>query len=119
MVIDVGTNNDTLLNHPLYFGLRRHRLEGDEYFELIDEFMRAVLARYPNVLIQFEDFSTQHAQALLDRYRDHHLVFNDDIQGTATTVLGGIYGALAVKKMKAKDITEQKIVVAGAGSAGM
>ena len=86
VVIDVGTNNEQLLNHPLYFGLRRQRLEGDAYYELIDEFMRAVLARYPNVLIQFEDFSTNHAQALLDRYRDHHLVFNDDIQGTATTV---------------------------------
>ena len=60
--------------------------QGDAYYELIDDFMRAVLARYPNVLIQFEDFSTNHAQALLDRYRDHHLVFNDDIQGTATTV---------------------------------
>ncbi|QDZ23548.1 NAD-dependent malic oxidoreductase [Chloropicon primus] len=119
VVIDVGTNNESLLNHPLYFGLRRRRLEGDEYYELIDEFMRAVLARYPNVLIQFEDFSTNHAQALLDRYREHHLVFNDDIQGTATTVLGGIYGALAVKGSQAKDITEQTIVVCGAGSAGM
>ena len=66
VVIDVGTNNESLLNHPLYFGLRRRRLDGDEYYELIDEFMRAVLARYPNVLIQFEDFSTNHAQALLD-----------------------------------------------------
>ena len=119
VVIDVGTNNDDLLNHPLYFGLRRQRLEGDEYFEIIDEFMRAILSRYPNVLIQFEDFNTKHAQTLLDRYREHHLVFNDDIQGTATTVLGGIYGFLAVKQCQARDIVDQRIVVAGAGSAGM
>lgn len=119
VVIDVGTNNYDLLNHPMYFGLRRPRLEGDEYFQMIDEFMRAVLARYPNVLIQFEDFSSQHAQALLDRYREHHLVFNDDIQGTATTVLSGIYGYLAGKGDEAKDIVNQRIVVAGAGSAGM
>lgn len=118
IVLDVGTNNYELMNHPLYFGLRRPRLEGDEYFQLVDEFMRAVLARYPNVLIQFEDFSSQHALSLLNRYREHHLVFNDDIQGTATTVLAGIYGALAVQGLDAKDIAKQRIVVAGAGSAG-
>jgi malate dehydrogenase (decarboxylating) len=119
VVLDVGTNNHQLMNHPLYFGLRRPRLEGDEYFQIVDEFMRAVLARYPNVLIQFEDFNSQHALSLLNRYREHHLVFNDDIQGTATTVLAGIYGALAVQGLDARDIAKQRVVVAGAGSAGM
>ncbi len=72
------------------------KLLGEEYFEIIDEFMAAIHLRWPRALIQHEDFQTKHAVSLLKRYRSDYLMFNDDIQGTAATVLAGIYGALKV-----------------------
>lgn len=119
VVIDVGTNNEELLNDPYYLGLKRNRLEGQAYYDLIDEFIAAVLYRWPNALIQFEDFQLKHALNLLFKYRDELLVFNDDIQGTAAIVLAGIIGALKVQGLDNREFANQRFVVAGAGSAGM
>lgn len=119
VVLDVGTDNEDLLNDPYYLGLKRNRLDGDDYYELIDEFMAAALYRWPNVLIQFEDFQLKHALNLLFKYRDELLIFNDDIQGTASIVLAGIIGALKIQKVNNREFAKQKFVVAGAGSAGM
>ena len=87
VVVDVGTNNVELREDPLYLGLKRPRLTGAAYYEVVDEFVTAVLHRWPKTLIQFEDFESSVAQPLLDRYRDKILCFNDDIQGTGATVL--------------------------------
>ncbi|MCP5505925.1 MAG: hypothetical protein H7A38_03460 [Chlamydiales bacterium] len=81
ITLDVGTNNKNLLNDPLYLGWQHERLEGKEYDDFVDAFVKAITKRYPNVLIQWEDFSKQNAQPLLDRYRDKVCCFNDDIQG--------------------------------------
>lgn len=118
-VIDVGTNNERLLSDPLYFGLKSPRLTGDAFYKVVDEFVRAVMSRWPKAVLQFEDFSTQHAHQLLDRYRHHHTVFNDDIQGTAAAALAGIYGALRQKGKQPSDIVDETFVIAGAGSAGL
>lgn len=81
-MLDMGTDNKDLLESPWYLGVQEKRIHGDEYYELVDEFMQAVRHRWPNVLLQFEDFSSDKAQILLNKYRDDHLCFNDDIQGT-------------------------------------
>jgi malic enzyme len=86
---------------------------------MIDEFMHAVRYRWPNVLVQFEDFDSSVAQKLLDKYRHTHLVFNDDIQGTGSTVLAGLLGAIRSKGEDVKSLGDQRIVIAGAGSAGI
>jgi len=117
VVIDVGTNNKKLSDHPNYMGIKTPRLDGWEYYSLIDEFMSAVTLRWPNVLVQFEDFQTKHALKLLQRYRNDFQMFNDDIQGTAATVLAGIYGALKVQDKPLSALKDQKIVMVGAGSA--
>jgi len=118
VVLDVGTNNDKLLSDPRYLGIRKNRLEGDEYYTLIDEFMAAIKLRWPKALVQFEDFQSKYAIKLLMRYKKEYLMFNDDIQGTAATVLAGLYGAMKVQGLKPEDLKNQKILVAGAGSAG-
>ena len=89
-LLDVGTNNPALLNSPAYIGTKKPRLDGAEYYELLDEFMAAIKLRWPRALIQFEDFQSKHAIESLRRYRHEYLMFNDDIQGTAATVLAGI-----------------------------
>lgn len=118
-VIDVGTNNKTFWDDPFYMGIPRPRLEGEEYHEIIDEFVHAVLARYPHAVVQFEDFQTSHAHSLLERYRHEHLVFNDDIQGTAATALAGLVGGLKVRGLPPSALVREKIVLTGAGSAGI
>jgi malate dehydrogenase (decarboxylating) len=118
-VIDVGTNNTALLDDPWYIGLRQPRLTGDEYYEILDEFVAAVMGRWPNAVLQFEDFSIEHAQVLLERYRHAHCVFNDDIQGTAATAVAGLMGCMAVLGKQPDALVEQSFVVVGAGSAGM
>ena len=97
----------------------RRRLRGDAYYAVVDEFIQAVKNRWPNALVQFEDFQTEHAMPILRRHRDNVLCFNDDIQGTAVVVLAGVYGAVAALGGKPSDITKQTFVVCGAGSAGM
>lgn len=119
VVVDVGTNNEELLNDPFYLGVQKPRLRGDDYQYMIEEFMNAVRYRWPNVLVQFEDFDSSVAQGLLDKYRDDHLVFNDDIQGTGATALAGLLGALRASGASVDSLGEQRIAIAGAGSAGI
>ena len=114
ITIDVGTNNEALLNDPMYLGSQHNRLRGQEYFDLIDEFVSAVKDKFPHALIQFEDFSTDNAYKLLNRYRDKCLCFNDDIQGTAAVVLAGIYAYQRASQIKFQDM---KFMFLGAGAA--
>lgn len=119
IVLDVGTDNKELLEDKFYIGVQQPRLKGNEYFQLVDEFMQAVRYRWPNVLVQFEDFSSDKAQTLLNTYRDEHLTFNDDIQGTGATTLAGVLGAMRAKGDPVEALGDQRILIAGAGSAGI
>jgi malate dehydrogenase (oxaloacetate-decarboxylating)(NADP+) len=114
VMLDVGTNNAELLADPYYVGLRRRRLGGAEYDELVDEFVRAAIDVFPGVVIQFEDFANHSAFRLLRRYRDQICTFNDDIQGTAAVALAGIFSALRVTGGK---LAGQKVLFFGAGEA--
>lgn len=115
VTLDIGTNNAALLDDPMYMGWRHPRITGDEYYEFVDEFIQAVKTRWPNVLLQFEDFAQDHATPLLKRYRDQLCCFNDDIQGTASVAVGTLISACLAKNEK---LSDQTIVFAGAGSAG-
>jgi malate dehydrogenase (oxaloacetate-decarboxylating) len=115
VTLDVGTNNAALLDDPMYMGWRHPRIVGDEYYEFVDLFIQAVKRRWPKVLLQFEDFAMDHATPLLQRYRDELCCFNDDVQGTAAVVVGTLLSACTAKKEK---LSDQRIVFAGAGSAG-
>jgi malate dehydrogenase (oxaloacetate-decarboxylating)(NADP+) len=99
---------------PLYLGYPHRRLEGEDYFTLVEEFVMAVQQRFPNALIQFEDFLTPNAYALLNTYRDKVPCFNDDIQGTAAVAVAGI---LAGVRATESSLAEQRVVMLGAGSA--
>ena len=116
--IDVGTDNAALRDDPFYLGLKTPRLQGEEYYGVLAEFMHAVKARWPKVLIQFEDFSSDKALNLLDKYRGSHLCFNDDIQGTGATCLAGAMACLRQRGLPVAALAEQRVVIAGAGSAG-
>lgn len=118
-MLDVGTDNEELLQDEFYLGVQKKRLRGAEYHHLLDEFMDAVQHRWPNVLVQFEDFDSSVAQRLLDKYRGKHLCFNDDIQGTGATTLAGLLGAIRAKGEDVNCLGDQRIVIAGAGSAGI
>jgi len=116
IVLDVGTNNPERLNDPEYLGWRHERITGEAYFDFVDQFVQAVKQELPGTCLQWEDFATPHARPILTRYRDQLLTFNDDIQGTSAVALGAILGAV---KVTGKNLTEQQIVMLGAGSAGI
>ena len=113
--LDVGTDNDERLADPLYVGWRHERVRGDEYDVFVEEFITAVTDRWPHVLLQWEDFAKSNATRLLDRYRDRLCSFNDDIQGTAAVATGTLLSAIGVTGVP---LTEQRIAIFGAGSAG-
>jgi malate dehydrogenase (oxaloacetate-decarboxylating)(NADP+) len=115
VVLDVGTNNQQLLDDPLYLGLRQNRVRGEEYTAFVEEFVAAVQALYPKCCIQWEDFANINAVPILARYRDKICTYNDDIQGTAGIALAGIFAALRITRQK---ITEQRLLFLGGGSAG-
>src|SRR6201999_3589462 len=116
IVLDVGTDNAELLEDPQYLGWRHRRISDEDYYAFIDEFVAAVHEELPDVLLQWEDFATAHALPILERYRDKLLTFNDDIQGTAAVAVGALHGAA---KVAGRPVSQQQVVMLGAGSAGM
>ncbi len=114
VLLDVGTDNQELLDDPLYIGWRHPRVRGAEYDEFVEAFIQAVSRKYPNVLLQWEDFARDNAGRLLERYRDRLCSFNDDIQGTGAVTLAGLLAAISVT---GGSLSEQRIVMFGAGSA--
>ncbi|MFO7580245.1 NAD-dependent malic enzyme [Nitrosomonas halophila] len=114
VMLDVGTNNQELRNDPLYLGYPHARLAGQDYLSLVDEFVQAVRHKFPDALIQFEDFSSEHAFVLLDRYHKQVRCFNDDIQGTAAVTLAGVHASCRITH---KQFADLKIMLLGTGSA--
>jgi len=115
ITLDVGTNNQALIDDPMYMGAKHPRITGQEYDDFVEQFMQAVQSRWPHALIQFEDFAGHNANRLLDRYRDQACSFNDDIQGTAAVTVGTL---LAACKAKGEQLKDQIVTFCGAGSAG-
>jgi malate dehydrogenase (oxaloacetate-decarboxylating) len=116
ILLDVGTDNEERLKSPLYVGWRHHRIRGEEYDAFVDTFVNAVKKRWPNVLLQWEDFARTNATRLLERYRDQLCTFNDDIQGTAAIAAATLLSAINVTGVP---LEQQKIVVMGFGTAGI
>ncbi|KAL4576058.1 hypothetical protein LXL04_012146 [Taraxacum kok-saghyz] len=114
-MLDFGTNNQKLLEDPLYLGLREKRLEGEEYISVVDELIEVVHARWPKAVIQFEDFQFKWAFETLERYQMKFCMFNDDIQGTAGVALAGLLGTVRAQGLPLSEFVNQKIVVVGAG----
>lgn len=115
ILLDVGTNNQERLIDPLYVGWRHERLTGPEYDEFVEAFVSAVIERWPDVLLQWEDFAGGNAGRLLERYRDRLCTFNDDIQSTASVAMATLMAAINVTGIP---LTEQRVALLGAGSAG-
>lgn len=115
IMLDVGTNNTERLNDPLYMGWRHPRISDEQYMEFMDMFVEAVNKRWPNVLLQFEDFAQKNATKLLNRYRNQLCCFNDDIQGTAAVTLGTL---LAASHATGTPLRDQRVVFVGGGTAG-
>jgi len=116
ITLDVGTNNKELLKDPIYLGLKQHRIRGEAYDEFVDEFIEAVTAVFPDVLVQLEDFATRNAFTLLNKYKTNVCLFDDDIQGTASVAMAGIYSAIRKTDSTLKD---QRLLFLGAGEAGV
>jgi malate dehydrogenase (oxaloacetate-decarboxylating) len=115
VMLDVGTDNPILLNDPLYMGLKKNRIRDEEYYNFVELFIEAAVRKWPNALIQFEDFAIKNAMPLLEKYKDRICCFNDDIQGTAAVTVGSLLAACKASGRKLKD---QIVTFLGAGSAG-
>lgn len=115
VVLDVGCNNQAIIDDPMYMGWRHPRITGEQYYEFVDTFIQAVKRRWPGVLLQFEDFAQQNAMPLLKKYEDDLCCFNDDIQGTAAVTVGTL---MAACKARGEQLKDQRIAFVGAGSAG-
>jgi malate dehydrogenase (oxaloacetate-decarboxylating) len=116
IVLDVGTNNQSLLDDPLYLGWRHERIDLDAYDEFVEAFVAGVIKRFPDTLLQWEDFSKNNASRLLTRYRDRLCTFNDDIQGTGAVTLAGV---LAAVNVTGERLGNQRVVILGAGSSAI
>jgi malate dehydrogenase (oxaloacetate-decarboxylating) len=116
VTLDVGTNNEDLLNDHLYVGWRENRIRGEAYDQFIDKFVQLVRKHFPHSLLHFEDFGVTNAERILELYRDKHSCFNDDIQGTGAVTLAAVMAAIGVTKSK---LSDQRFIVYGAGSAGL
>ncbi len=116
ITLDTGTNNAERIADPLYFGWKHERVRGEEYDSFIDQFVEAVKKRWPNVLLQWEDFHKNNANRLLDKYRDALCTFNDDIQGTASVATGTLLSAIQIT---GKSLKDQRVAILGGGSAGV
>jgi len=116
ITLDTGTNNAERIADPLYFGWKHERVRGEEYDSFIDQFVQAVKKRWPNVLLQWEDFHKNNANRLLDKYRDALCTFNDDIQGTASVATGTLLAAIQIT---GKSLKDQRVAILGGGSAGV
>ena len=116
IMLDVGTNNQYLLNDPLYLGWRHERISGEQYDAFIDKFVQLVKKKFPKAFLHWEDFGRDNARRILEQYQDELCTFNDDMQGTAVVTLSAVLSA--VKRMKQK-LTEQRFVIYGAGTAGV
>ena len=114
--LDAGSNNQALLDDPMYLGNRHKRVYGDEYYALVDKFVQSARKLFPEALLHFEDFGRSNAAVILNKYKDEMPVFNDDIQGTGIIALAGVLGALNISKEK---LVDQKFLTFGAGTAGM
>src|SRR5271168_2539968 len=114
ITLDVGTNNQDLLDDPLYLGLRQNRVRGGDYMAFVEEFVEGVQALFPKCCLQWEDFANINAVPILERYRDKICTYNDDIQGTAAVALAGVFAALRISGQK---LSEQRFLFLGGGSA--
>ncbi|KTD25568.1 MULTISPECIES: NAD-dependent malic enzyme [Legionella] len=115
VLLDTGTNNSELIKDPLYLGWRHERVRDQEYDDFVEAFVVALKKRFPHILLQWEDFALQNATRLLEKYRDQLCTFNDDVQGTAAIATGTLFAAVQVTGVR---LTEQRIVILGAGTAG-
>ncbi|CDN35144.1 oxaloacetate-decarboxylating malate dehydrogenase [Bacillus thuringiensis] len=116
VILDVGTNREELLNNPFYIGNRHPRITGEAYDEFIDTFVQAVNKQFPKALLHWEDFSSRNARKILDKYRHDVCTFNDDIQGTGAVSLAAVLSAV---KASGVPLSEHRVVVFGAGTAGI
>lgn len=115
ILLDVGTDNPSLINDPLYVGWRHERIRGEKYYQFIDQFVQAVKKRFPHILLQWEDFAKMNATTLLNKYQDKICTFNDDVQGTASVVLATLLAAIESSQIP---LNHHRFLIAGAGSAG-
>jgi malic enzyme len=114
--LDVGTDNQALLDDPLYLGRRHPRLRGAQYDAVVDEFVRAVISEFPGALLQWEDFRKENALTIMNRYRKVLPSFNDDIQGTGAVALAGLIGS---GRVSGRELGDERIIVFGAGAGGL